>query len=207
MSNTRVLQAPTEALPVLPLRGQISRQGYCLPPDATVEEWAGDGNVLGSIYEASKMALGDWILQGRERFPHTYQQFEDATGIPSHTLENYAYVARNVPVSRRREGVNHSIYYEVASLEPEVQEKFLAIAEAEVGSDVKEVTVQALRDFKSERKGKTPPKYISIHVDEHARNEEMYRLVGEFKGTGDMTLLPRLVALYDEYRGYYGGGE
>jgi hypothetical protein len=58
-----------------------------------------------------------------------YAQAMDATGFSYSTVRNDAYVAEHVKVSRRRDTLSWSHHGEVAQLEPEEQDHWLAQAE------------------------------------------------------------------------------
>ena len=93
------------------------------------EEWARLGETLLTMEAAIQFWIGDWLLFGEEAFGERASQFYEARAYQ--TLANYAWVARRIPVSRRRETVSWSVHAEIAACEPQEQEKWLNRAETE----------------------------------------------------------------------------
>src|SRR3954447_13776454 len=82
------------------------RSGLDIDPGTSFSEWALVGERLGTICSASAWALGDWLLFGERRFANRYRSAIDATGLDYKTLRNYAWVARSIELSRRRESLS-----------------------------------------------------------------------------------------------------
>jgi len=83
----------------------------------------------GEIKTAMSFIIGDLLNFAEARYSDRYVQAAEATGLSYSTLTNYASVMRKVAPSRRRESLRFSHHAEVASLEPEEQERWLAQAE------------------------------------------------------------------------------
>lgn len=96
-----------------------------------VPEWAEQGRRLGTIGRGVGWWIGDWLLYGNERFGERYVRAARITGYDVQTLMNMVYVASSVAPSRRRDRLSFSHHAEVAALDPETQERWLARAEAE----------------------------------------------------------------------------
>lgn len=99
--------------------------------DLSLEEWLAVGHLLSLIENARQWWWGDWIVYGEGHYGEDYAQFVDDLGIALHTLQNWAYVSRAIPPSRRRDTLSWSHHAEVASLPPNEQEKWLERAERE----------------------------------------------------------------------------
>ena len=68
-------------------------------------------------------------MYGEEAYGDRYQQAIADTSLGYQTLRNYAWVARKVPVSRRRDTLSLGHHAEVAALPDDEQDKWLARAE------------------------------------------------------------------------------
>jgi hypothetical protein len=103
-----------------------------LPEGLSFEHWERIGRQLQLADMAVQWWIGDWLVYGETAYYDRYSQaLEDMTGRKTQTLMNYAYVAKSIEISRRRENVDFSTHAEVASLDPEDQEKVLAKAAKE----------------------------------------------------------------------------
>jgi hypothetical protein len=76
----------------------------------------------------SQWWLGDWIRYGTSRWGEKYKQAARVTGYDVQTLRNIAYVAGQIPASRRRDNLTWSHHAEVCALEPDEQERWLDLA-------------------------------------------------------------------------------
>jgi hypothetical protein len=96
-----------------------------------VDEWVAQGRRLGAISRGVGWWIGDWLRYGNERFGERYVRAARITGYDVQTLMNMVYVASRFEGSRRREGLSFSHHAEVAALEPEARDRWLAHAETE----------------------------------------------------------------------------
>jgi hypothetical protein len=94
-------------------------------------EWVGIGRNLVGITSASAWWLGDWIVYGQRAYRQRYMAALEATPLDYHTLRNYAWVARHVEMSRRRDNLSFQHHAEVAALPPADQDFWLQRAEDE----------------------------------------------------------------------------
>jgi hypothetical protein len=128
--------------PNLSLETDLSAQGVrCTPvrlilPDQLDEKtWAAIGRKLSRAAQVIAWWLGDWAAFGLDHFEngrikyHVLKEFAQANNLNYQTLANYAWVARNVTFSRRRENLDWSKHAEVAALAPQAQKQWLARAE------------------------------------------------------------------------------
>jgi hypothetical protein len=95
----------------------------------TFADWAQAGCRLAHISHGVAWALGDWLNYGRERFGGRYREAVATTALDYQTLRNYAWVARSVPVERRRACLSFQHHAEIASLAEAEQELWLGRAE------------------------------------------------------------------------------
>ncbi|MDR7492250.1 MAG: LmbU family transcriptional regulator [Armatimonadota bacterium] len=106
-------------------------------PALPYEAWEELGRALGAMARTNRWWLGDWLLAGEDLYGEEasqalesrYEQGERVTGLAYETLTNYAWVCRQVPPERRRPSLSFSAHAEVASLEPDEQERWLSLAE------------------------------------------------------------------------------
>lgn len=102
-----------------------------LPDDLAFDHWQRIGRQLQLADLAVQWWIGDWLNYGESRYGEKYTQAIEETGKAKKTLMNYAYVAKAIETSRRRDVVDFSTHAEVASLKPDEQEKLLAKAAKE----------------------------------------------------------------------------
>ncbi|MFD5247388.1 LmbU family transcriptional regulator [Amycolatopsis sp. NPDC058340] len=107
----------------------ITRVGLHLPSSITYEKWEQAGLQLSRVADSSAWCLGDWIVFGESRYRDRYKQATEAAGLDYKTIRNYAWVARKVDLSRRREKLSFQHHAEVAALPREDQEFWLDQAE------------------------------------------------------------------------------
>ena len=101
-----------------------------LPHDLSYEDYEGLLGFLGLLHNASRWYIADALRFGELAFEgDKYVQAAELTGLSPGRLANIASIGNRIPPSRRRPGVSFSHHEEVAPLEPEDQERFLAAAE------------------------------------------------------------------------------
>src|SRR5690606_5586239 len=110
---------------------RAGRIGLSLPTDLPFDAWRRIGDQLGVINGSSAWWLGDWLVYGEKTFPGRYRLAVSRTRLSYKTLRNYAWVARNVPMSRRRDTLSLQHHAQVAALPGDEQERWLARAERE----------------------------------------------------------------------------
>ena len=119
--NTRALQGR------LGLNGDVMprRTGLYLPTRLSYEDWERVGKQICLVSDSSAWWLGDWLVYGQDRYGDRYRRAVEATALDYQTLRNYAWVARQIPVSRRRDSLSFQHHAEVAALAEEEQEIWL----------------------------------------------------------------------------------
>ena len=107
-----------------------------IPDDFEFKDFEQIGDGLTAIAEFSHLKIpwyiGDWICYGQKKFPDTYEQAIEFTGLKVGTLYNYAYVCRNVRPNIRRETLGLAVHQEVAKIkDEEKQSEWLSKADTE----------------------------------------------------------------------------
>jgi hypothetical protein len=112
-------------------RGQLltTRVGLIIPPGLRFEEWADAGPKIGRMVDSFAWCLGDWLVFGQNKYDRRYAAALERVGLDYQTMRNYAWVARKVPIERRRAALSFQHHAEVASLPPEEQDSWLSLAE------------------------------------------------------------------------------
>jgi len=125
-------------IPYLAEQGRLDFEGFRLTPIGlvahgrpTFEAWQRCGVFLRGVEGAVPFWLGDWINYGEITYAGKYDEALETIGLEYQTLRNYAYVARQIEMSRRRDNLTFSIHAEVAPLEREQQEHWLNRAAGE----------------------------------------------------------------------------
>lgn len=157
--------------------GLATRAGYTptglnLPDDLTFDEWETIGNSLEAISVAWQWWYGDWWNFGESRYGQ-----EHAQGLPDKdysTKSHAASISRSIEVSRRRLNLSFSHHAEVASLEPDDQDRWLDRAEAEAWS------VRDLRDAVRMFKASEPKLPVVVEASD-AKGDGWSVLVGDFR--------------------------
>ena len=120
----------------------ITRIGLRIDADLTFEEWRDMAATLGDAARSIGFIVGDWLVYGQnlfgtDGFPDrkvdeaSYTLAVAATGLDLSTLQNYAYVSRNVPYSLRDERLSWEHHKIVAKLDDAEQQRWLAACVAE----------------------------------------------------------------------------
>ena len=113
----------------LEIPGKISPVALNLPENMDFEDWERAGKVIGMLGNASGWYIGDWLNYGEHQYGEKYAQAAELTGYDPSTLQGFQFTSSKVPVKVRRATLTFSHHREVAPLEVEEQEKWLALAE------------------------------------------------------------------------------
>jgi hypothetical protein len=122
-----VLESPVTTGP----QESFARVSMGLPSNLPFGRWRLIGERICGVADASTWWLPDWVVFGEQRYGDRYRDAVAITGVGYQTLRNYAWVARRVDVSRRRDDLSFAHHAEVAALSPEEQDSWLDRAEAE----------------------------------------------------------------------------
>lgn len=115
--------------PPLPPTAMTRRTSFSLPPDTPIHEWSRIGHQINALSESSSWWLGDWLIYGQDKYPNLYKKAIEETSLDYQTLRNYAWVARQFAVHRRRATVSFQHHAELAALAPAEQDQWLERAE------------------------------------------------------------------------------
>ena len=122
---------------------RVTETGLCIDAELTFEQWCDIGRKVGCVARTSLFLVGDWLIYGQDRW-NNGQRFEKMpedqseryivarkdTGLELSTLQNAAYVARNVRYEQRRPNLTFKHHYTVAKIKDEDErEKWLKKAD------------------------------------------------------------------------------
>lgn len=106
----------------------FTETGLAIDGQPSYDEWETMGRKLRRLNKGIQWAIGDWLVYGENHYGETYTQALEWTDYTYYGLAHLRYVASRFPIERRRSDVPFSHHYEVASLDPEIADKFLSIA-------------------------------------------------------------------------------
>lgn len=109
-------------------RVQISPVGLVLHGEVSFDEWRQLGPNLAMLERSMRWSIADWINYGEVRYGEKYAQALSETGLEYGYLANLSWLARSVPISRRREELGLSHHAVVAPLPDDQQDLWLQYA-------------------------------------------------------------------------------
>ena len=120
----RTVSRQNEVARVISLPGRLTPVSWQLPNDLTYEDWLHYGKMLTQMQGAIQWALGDWWVHGEHKYGKRVKALRDgAFGTYAiQTLKNFAWVAKHVETSRRRDVLTFGHHEAVAAL-PAAQQK------------------------------------------------------------------------------------
>jgi hypothetical protein len=123
-----IQSAPVSAMnaPARPEPGRVvvvPGTGLQFPQRLPFDAWLAVGRQLSAVASSSAWCLGDWLAYGQQAYGGRYREAVERTGLEYQTLRNYAWVARQFAMSRRRDTLSFGHHAEVASL-PEPEQDF-----------------------------------------------------------------------------------
>jgi hypothetical protein len=134
----------------------ISRIGMQITGELSVEEWQELATSIGEVASSIAFIIGDWLVYGQQSLwgvdgfadkrvkSPDYEFAIKSTGIDISTLQNYAYVSRNVPYSRRSEQLSWEHHRLLAKLPADSQCEWIGICESEENAG-RRMTTRRLR--------------------------------------------------------------
>lgn len=162
---------------------RVGPLGLEIRGELSFAEWKRLAPKIGQALRSCAFVVGDWLVYGEERFGdqlllpgidpgpnrtvsrEQYDAAHAATGIDEAILANYAYVARNVPRSMRRESLSWEHHRAVAKLEEPDQQRWLEQAEnAELTSRRLRASITAGRVVAIEELGASADPGIPNHI-------------------------------------------
>ena len=150
------------------------RVGLGIQAGLPFEEWRRVGQNLFLIADSSAWWLGDWLVYGEKSYPQRYRRAIDESRLDYQTLRNYAWVARNVALSRRRDKLSFQHHAEVASLPEPEQEIWLNRAEKGTWS-----RNELRRRIKAERNGGIADEVTHIQMNVIAEQKKRWQEAAE----------------------------
>jgi hypothetical protein len=178
---------------VLSVRGKptLTSTGWSVDGPLDLGEWLHYGRRLGTLGRSVHWWIGDWLRYGNACYGERYSRAARATGYDAQTLMNMVYVASRFDPARRREGLSWSHHAEVAALDPEQQDRWLALAEQQ------RLSVHSLRlELRAFRKASGQD---SGHVGEAPRDESPHIVCPNCRHIIEPSQeRPRLVSRSDE---------
>ena len=120
----------------------ISPVGMQISSELSFEEWSELATSIGQAARSIGFIIGDWLVYGQSLFgtegfadrrvdSASYQLAINATGLDLSTLQNYAYVSRNMPFSLRSERLSWEHHRLVAKLPETEQQEWIEACLAE----------------------------------------------------------------------------
>lgn len=109
------------------LAAKLINDPAALPAGMTFEKWQEAGEALFRVESGLMWAVGEWWLYGETNFGEDAAQALPL-GYQLKTIQNAAWVAGSIESSRRRVELSFGHHAEVASLEPDDQDRLLAMA-------------------------------------------------------------------------------
>lgn len=114
------------------LREWLQPVSIALPENLSFAKWEEVGEFLQMSEGAVQWWIGDWLNYGEFSYGEKYAQAISAaevTGRAVDTMRSYQYVSERVKLCARRTSLPWGHHRDVASLEPDVQDRLLALAE------------------------------------------------------------------------------
>lgn len=109
---------------------RVTMTGLTVMGRVTQDEWWAFFDGVQKIESAIQFIIGDLACYGEDEFRISYEEIAQRTGYKSETVENYAYVSRNVHQSLRNDSLSFNHHYLVASLNnDETKQQWLLTAQ------------------------------------------------------------------------------
>jgi hypothetical protein len=146
------------ALTIIPRRmlpGIVTATSWTPPKSMKSEQWVSAGATLSKIEGMVQFWLGDWWTFGEHRYGNRAQAIRDGDlgDYSFQTLANYAWVARGVKASHRRETLSFKHHEMVVGLPAKQQRQWLDRAEHE---QLSAAAMKALIDQELEQEDHSP---------------------------------------------------
>jgi hypothetical protein len=154
--------------------GMTRRTALSLPPNMSLTAWSRLGRQIFIISDSSAWWLGDWLIYGQAQYPDRYKRAIAETSLDYQTLRNYAWVARQFSLSRRREKLSFQHHAEVASLPEPEQDIWLNRAEKGAWS-----RNELRRRIKAERNGGVADEVTHIQMNVIAEQKKRWQEAAE----------------------------
>ena len=104
---------------------KLTGTGLVVEDDSTFDEWETLGGILHRLEGSIQWLIGDWLNYGAWAWGDKYQPVAEAIGYDEKTLRNYAWVARNVVLSLRKDKLSFGHHNIVAGFPADEQNYWL----------------------------------------------------------------------------------
>ena len=101
----------------------ITPTGLQFHQNLSFDEWNDLGQKLAPIGKSIGFIIGDWINYGETAYGEKYEEALAKTGLAYQTLMNFAYVARKVEISLRKENLDWYQHATVAKLKTDEEKR------------------------------------------------------------------------------------
>jgi hypothetical protein len=189
-SNGTVSAKTTDDRIGLDGRALTKRTSLSIPPGMSINAWRHLGRQIFVISDSSAWWLGDWLIYGQRQYPDRYKRAIEETSLDYQTLRNYAWVARQFHVTRRRDKLSFQHHAELASLTEPEQDTWLD--RAEQGSWSRNELRRQLRASKTP--GRLPGEVTHIQMNVIADQKKRWQEAAESE---EQDLLAWIVAILD----------
>ncbi len=129
-------------------------KGLRIPRQLPFERWLAVGRKLSEIHTSSAWCPGDWLAHGEAAYGGRYRDAVEQTSLDYQALRNYAWVARQVPLSRRRDSLSFGHHAEVAAL-PQAEQDFWLRKAEELSWPVRQLRQEVRASIRERHAGKT----------------------------------------------------
>lgn len=120
-SNPAALQLGSSVVP--------KSTGLVFTSKVTFQAWESIGQHLLSVADTTAWWIADWLAYGEASFRDRYHEAIRQTSLKYQTLRNYAWVARQIDLPRRRDRLSFGHHAEVAALNQPEQDFWLRKAD------------------------------------------------------------------------------
>jgi hypothetical protein len=160
------------AVNTAPIPGILTPVGLSLPDELGRDRWLAVGLWIAHAHQLLRWIIGDWLNYGLEHgyiSNRRYDTAQELTGYDRKTLYNLAHVARAVPSSRRCENLSWSHHYEVAALDPSLQQQLLERASVQrlTRRELRYQIKAAQQEQQRIQQEKAVDVHEQPHIDEH----------------------------------------
>ena len=152
----------------------VSELGVTFSENATIEEWERFGEQIGRVVNSSQFIIGDWLnfgrdkWQNREELQERIEIAEKNTGLDARSLQNYASIARRIPMENRSVNCSFDMHRSVAKLDSDDQRKWLKVAdERNMTTRVLKASIKAGKPITKEEQKSAQPE--SVHPQKERR--------------------------------------
>ena len=149
----------------------FTTNGIVIAGDPSYDEWHDTVLWVQKVGKHSPFWRADLLLYGEAKYGEKYTQAVEATGKQAGTLMTEVWVAKAVPVERRREELTFAHHQEVAALDADEQTQWLDTAVTEDLS-AKELR-QQIKVAKAQAEGKALEYWLDVRCETAQQQEQL----------------------------------